>query len=207
MANGIEEHQIALIKQALPLENEPAYCAVEKAKTTDSVRLVFLGRVQPQKALHLLLEVLKQFSENEFRLDVFAREEDTDYYQSCKKMAKDMPLVNWNGLLPRKDVISVLSQFDMLVLPSAFSEMSPLVIQEAFAARLPVLASKVYGNMEQVKDGETGLLFDFENKDSLKNKLQLILQSPQLLIKFRKNIYQPRPFSQLKEQYHQLYLL
>lgn len=46
---------------------------------------------------------------------------------------------------------------------STFSEMSPLVIQEAFAARLPVIASNVYGNAEQITHGENGLLFNFND--------------------------------------------
>ena len=60
-----------------------------------------------------------------------------------------------------------MADYDLLCVPSLSSEMSPLVIQEAFAAGIPVLASRGYGNIEQIRHGENGLVFNFNSADSL----------------------------------------
>ena len=83
--------------------------------------------------------------------------------------------------------------------------MSPLVIQEAFAAGIPVLASKVYGNMEQVADNHNGLLFEFNSSDSLKEKIKALIDNPALLPKLKSNIVAPLNFNVVHEAYLRIY--
>jgi glycosyltransferase involved in cell wall biosynthesis len=66
--------------------------------------------------------------------------------------------------------------------------MSPLVIKEAFAAGIPVLASNVYGNAEQINDGKNGWLFKFNDSDALKTKLQQLIDDPFLVEIAQKNL-------------------
>jgi len=101
--------------------------------------------------------------------------------------------------------VSVLAGYDILCLPSTFSEMSSLVIQEAFAAGIPVLASRVYGNMEQVKDGHNGLLFDFRSSKDLKAKLAKLISEPGFLQRLRENVRPPGSFDKVNSAYLQLY--
>lgn len=48
---------------------------------------------------------------------------------------------------------------DVLCLCSTFSEMGPLVIHEAKAGGIPILAIYIFGNAEQIQDGVDGLVF------------------------------------------------
>jgi sugar transferase (PEP-CTERM/EpsH1 system associated) len=57
----------------------------------------------------------------------------------------------------RQDIPRLLGAMDMFVLPS-LNEALPIVILEAMAARLPVVATRVGGVPEIVQDGATGLL-------------------------------------------------
>ncbi len=66
----------------------------------------------------------------------------------------------------RADVDALLSECDAFVLPSTL-EATPYVIIEAMASGLPVVASKVYGIPEIVRDGETGILVDPLARDEL----------------------------------------
>jgi glycosyltransferase involved in cell wall biosynthesis len=59
----------------------------------------------------------------------------------------------------RGDVAAILPECDALVLASTL-EATPYVIAEAMAAGLPVVASGIFGILEMVRDGETGLLVD-----------------------------------------------
>jgi glycosyltransferase involved in cell wall biosynthesis len=83
--------------------------------------------------------------------------------------------------------------------------MSPLVIQEAFAAGIPVLASNVYGNAEQIQHNHNGLLFQFNNVADLRNQILRCIEEPSLLNNMSKNIKSPRTFEEVGEEYYQLY--
>jgi glycosyltransferase involved in cell wall biosynthesis len=98
-----------------------------------------------------------------------------------------------------------MQQYDALCLCSTFSEMSPLVIQEAFAAGIPIIASNVYGNAEQIKNGYNGLLFGFKDAASLKEQLLRCINDPVLLIEMKKNTRAPRSFQQVGDEYYRIY--
>ena len=116
-----------------------------------------------------------------------------------------MSNVFWKGKLIQEEVVSTLNRHDMLCLCSTFSEMSPLVIQEAFAAGIPVLASNVCGNAEQIQHNHNGLLFQFNNVADLRSKLLQCIEEPSLLENLSKNIKPPRSFDEVGEDYFTLY--
>ncbi|RMH64514.1 MAG: glycosyltransferase [Calditrichaeota bacterium] len=70
----------------------------------------------------------------------------------------------------RGDIQRVMNAFDVFALTS-FSEGCSNVIQEAMATGLPVVASRVGGNPELIRDGETGMLFTSNNKYELFDRL------------------------------------
>ncbi len=71
-----------------------------------------------------------------------------------------------------------LAASDMLALPS-FAEGIPVVLMEAAAARLPVIASRVAGVPELVADGETGFVVPPGDLDSLTGRLDQLLSDPE----------------------------
>jgi glycosyltransferase involved in cell wall biosynthesis len=68
----------------------------------------------------------------------------------------------------------------MVVLPSVWFEMCPLVISEAMSHGLPVIASRIGGIPELVDDGETGLLFEPGNSEDLAHKIDTLWNNPDL---------------------------
>ena len=69
------------------------------------------------------------------------------------------PRVLFAGLRPHREIATWLAAADDVVLPSA-TEGLPLVVLEALAAGTPVVASRVGGIPECIREGETGLLVD-----------------------------------------------
>ncbi|HPH93225.1 MAG TPA: glycosyltransferase [Ferruginibacter sp.] len=205
--NNVPAEKIAVIKQALP--HSPGEISTFRKTGTDGsgpVQLIFIGRLQPQKGVLMLINAVSTFSPDQLTLDIYGKEErNSAYFDQCIIAVNNASHINWNGALNREDVLNVLGRFDMLCLPSAFSEMSPLVIQEAFAAGVPVLASRVYGNAEQVEHAVNGLLFDFNSPQSLTEQLQTIIGNRHLLYQLRQNIAAPGSFSRVHKQYLELY--
>ena len=78
----------------------------------------------------------------------------------------------------RKDVQNILAALDVFVLPSLWEGMSNAIL-EAMAAGKPVVATAVDGNVEQVLDGETGLLVPPADAEALGDALLSLAREPE----------------------------
>lgn len=79
----------------------------------------------------------------------------------------------------RDDIPTVMSDLDVLVVPSR-AEAWSRVVPQAFAAGRPVIASRVGGLPELVRDGETGLLVDPGEPKQLAQAMQRLATDPDL---------------------------
>ncbi len=75
------------------------------------------------------------------------------------------------------DAARFLKAFDTFLLPS-LKEGLPYVLLEAGLAGLPVVASRVGGVLDLIKDGETGLLVSPKNPTQIAEKLKELLADP-----------------------------
>ncbi len=201
--NGIDPSKISFISQGLPLAN--GNLPWERKTPDRLLRLLFLGCFSQFKGLHLLLEALVQIEAGLVELSIFGYSDDAAYEATLLAQAQHRLNIHWDGKLLQQEVVPTMRQHDVLCLCSTFSEMSPLVIQVAFAADLPVLASDVYGNAEQIQLGYNGLLFQFNDVNSLRKQILLCMEDSTLLNRLAENIKPPADFTQLDVAYHQLY--
>lgn len=202
--NGVPANKITVAPLALVSTKKNT---ISKTKRPPGlpVIIVFVGRIQPIKGIHLIIEAMQSFSPEQVCFDIYGMHDNSVYYKECRKKSSNLDTISWKGELKREEVIERMSCYDIFCLPSTTSEMSPLVIQEAFAAGIPVLASRVYGNMEQVQHDRNGLLFEFNSSKSLKNEIQSLIDDPHLLQKMKDNIIPPKDFNEVNEAYLQLY--
>ena len=77
---------------------------------------------------------------------------------------------------------------DILVMPSIWYEAYGLSILEAFANKVPVIATDIGGIPEIVHDGHNGLLFKRGDVLDLKQKMEKVINGLGLIQKFRENI-------------------
>ena len=93
-----------------------------------------------------------------------------------------------HGAIPHDQIAQALASIDVLVVPSIWPENAPLVIQEAFLAGVPVVASRIGGIPEMVTDGRNGLLFQAGDAEDLARTLARLLHEPGLLESLRAGI-------------------
>jgi len=98
-----------------------------------------------------------------------------------------------------------MKEHDILCLCSTFSEMNPLVIQEAFEAGIPVIASNVHGNSEQIMHEKNGLLFKYNDVKDLQCQIERCINEPSLVNKLSQNIKKPYSFEEVANKYYDLY--
>ncbi|MBS1761533.1 MAG: glycosyltransferase [Bacteroidetes bacterium] len=131
-------------------------------------RLLFAGRIQHQKGLHLLCLALKLIKGLKLELDVYGNIVDLQYFEKCKALFD----FNYNGIISREQLLNKMNDYDFLVLPSIFTEMYPMVIHEAFSVSLPVIASSAKGNSDIIIDSGNGFIFNYDDFRSLHDVLK-----------------------------------
>ena len=201
-SNGVPQNKIISIHQGLPTFSS----TLNNIKgISNKVKFVFVGRISPFKGLHLLIDAFMQLNKGKAELHIYGQSDGTDYEMILKEITKSSNTIYWKGLLQQADVVKTISDYDALCLTSTTSEMSPLVIQEAFAAKIPVIASNVYGNSEQIKHGENGLLFKFNYSDDLLKQLERCVNEPDLLPRLANNILPPNSFDTISKKHLEVY--
>jgi sugar transferase (PEP-CTERM/EpsH1 system associated) len=80
----------------------------------------------------------------------------------------------------RTDIADILRQFSVFVLPS-IAEGTPVTILEAMSTGLPVVATRVGGIPEVVKDGVTGMLVPASDVNALTGAITIYLKQPDML--------------------------
>lgn len=155
----------------------------------EEVRLVYLGSLARQKGVHVLVEAVRRLGNLPVRLAIYGDPAAfPDYASRLYELAAGDPRIVFAGLLPRERLAEALAATDAVVVPSIWYENSPLVIKEAHAAGVPVLASDIGALPEMVRHGEDGLLFPRDDPQALAEVLRTVIQDPAILTYLRANI-------------------
>ena len=204
LLNGVESNKITVIHQALATSYAPNKSI--NVTTGGFLKLVFVGRISVHKGLHLLIAALNNLKLSKVTLDIYGTIEDEIYACKCLESSSKNTNIAWKGSLAHQDVVVKMSDYDALCLCSTFSEMSPLVIQEAFAAGITVIASNVPGNAEQIKHGFNGLLFKMNSLKELQFQIEQLILNPDLIKSLRNNIQLPALFELVAKKHEKVYL-
>ena len=82
--------------------------------------------------------------------------------------------------------VDYFNSADIFILPS-LSECFPIVNLEAMACGIPIVASKIGGVPDAVKEGENGLLVPPLNKNALSDAIIYLLENEDIREKFGEN--------------------
>ena len=142
-------------------------------------RIVYSGSVIRRKRLRDLVDAVAivRRSVPEVSLHVAGAESDPAYVAAVRARIHELELedrVTFLGALSPADVLAEYRQAALLVLPSG-QETSPMVIGEAMAVGLPVVATRVGGVPDLVDDGRTGFLVDVAAVDALAERISVVL--------------------------------
>ena len=165
--------------------------AVSRSAGDHGLRLGFLGSLMISKAPHLMLEAASRLPRGSVSVDLFGAcstyHDDDSYREQLEPWLRGYG-VRVHGAIAHEQVPEALASIDVLVVPSIWPENAPLVIQEAFLAGIPVVASRIGGIPEMVTDGKNGLLFRAGDVDDLSRTFVRLLHEPGLMDRLRSGI-------------------
>ena len=127
-------------------------------RPADAVRLVFTGRVGPEKGVAEFLETLPADFPGGFTIVG-----DGPQLARCRAVVQRRGLdsiVEFTGRLPHDEALAVVARSHVLVLPSLCVENHPMSLLEALAAGTNILASNLGGMREIVETAGVGFVFD-----------------------------------------------
>jgi glycosyltransferase involved in cell wall biosynthesis len=144
----------------------------------------FVGRLEEQKGITYLLDAAHRLNEqyNNFTLIILG---DGSLASALRDKAVALHLSNTLFLGFRADAARYFSAFDIYALPSLYEGL-PLSVLEAMASECPVVATRVGGVPEVVKDGVTGFLVAPKKVDELVDRLQKLIQNEEMRLRMGK---------------------
>ena len=182
-----------------------------KKTPSEILRFGFIGSIIPSKGVHVLVEAFNGIDPDRAMLCIWGPDLPYDGYENYGQELRSMaanPSIHFMGDFDNINVARVLAEIDVLIVPSIWYENSPLTIHEAFAAKIPVIASNLGGMAEYVSHLKNGLLFEPRNSADLRAKINTLINNPGLIEAFSKNIGPVKTIEEnareLEEVYRQL---
>jgi len=143
-------------------------------------RIITVGHLTKIKGTDILLQAvanLKKKGVSHFHVDIVGDGHDRTYFENIAKDLNINSYISFHG--DSNNVLALLQQSRIFVLPSRAEGHSNALL-EAMACGLPVIATKVGGNLDVINNNENGILVEKENPEQLANAINRVLNDNKL---------------------------
>jgi glycosyltransferase involved in cell wall biosynthesis len=138
-------------------------------------RFIYVGHIRPYKGITEMIEAAERLN-TACTLDVYGPFYDglsERIFNNCKNL-------KYSGLLSPKEVIPVMKKYDALVMPTKMpTEGYPGAIVEAFAAGIPIIATKC-GAIPEIVDDTCGILVEVKDAEALFSAMKALVEDDTL---------------------------
>lgn len=155
---------------------------------SDTVNLLYLGRIDPAKGIRELIEAVRllnqKYSDKKVRLRIVG---SGQFFNEAKLLAKDLTNVSFEGAVyDKQDKKRYYREADLYVLPT-YHEGFPRTIYESLAYGTPVLTTMVGGIPGLMKDGENCVEIERGSAEDIVKKIEFIMSSPDICQRLSSN--------------------
>jgi glycosyltransferase involved in cell wall biosynthesis len=158
-----------------------------RPSSTGPFTITFIGRVSPDKGVHLIFEALERLSDIPAVLLRVAGADESEYsaqLQGKYPQFVGIHRVEWQGWSP---IDALLRTTDVTIIPSTWMDNTPLTLIEAMAYRVPCIATNIPTIYALLKKG-VGYLAEYNSVESLSCAIKAAV-SDQELIRSRRTLF------------------
>ena len=177
---GVAEKKIC----TLPLASDVDQFAFAQRKNSGPLKVLFVGGIGQRKGIKYLLQAIKKLNSPSIQLQLLG-----------PMPADETPLKKWSkwfdylGQTDQNGVVKKMQQADLLVLPSVFEGFG-LVIVEAMATGMPVIASTHSCGPEVIREGTDGFVLRPDDVDGLTKKISWCAENRTHLLEMGRAAYE-----------------
>lgn len=141
---------------------------------TEPFKLCYFSRIMREKGIEDCIEMVKRANNRagrtKYTLDIFGQI-NPSYQEAFDRMLPDFPAyIRYGGIVDFQNSSVVLKDYFAMLFPTFYaSEGYPNAVVDAFAAGLPVIATRWHYNEDIIHDWEDGILIDVGNIDQLED--------------------------------------
>jgi len=164
--------------------NIPQSKKADASSGTKGMRLIYVGRLCVEKGVLVIFKALNilfnEQGKQDLHLSIFG-DGDEGYIRELQAYTRDKNLtqfVTFHGKVPQDELIENYDNSEILLVPSLWKEPFGLVVAEAMARGLPVIASKLGGPAEIITTRVDGLLIEPGNERALVSAILQLVEDP-----------------------------
>lgn len=157
---------------------DPTLYPMRLPQSSESLKLLYAGRLSPDKGVHTAVEAFALFCQQNPSTDAtltIAGNGAESYSQKLRQLAQPVgEKVQFLGHVPSSQMPALFQAHNLFLFPSIWAEPLARVVQEAMASGLVVLGTTTGGTPEILQDGVNGLTFAAEDSSALAEKITLL---------------------------------
>ena len=169
--------------------------------------LINIGRLNSQKNQKELIEIMRYLPED-ITLEIIGEGQEREKIEGLIKKYNLENRIELIGALPREEALNHLRKSKIYISTSLWEGL-PLTLLEAGIIGIPIVATKVTGNIDIIEDGKTGFFYDSGNPKQAAEKIKKLLGNEKLYQQISENTKEKirREFSldQMLKEYQNLY--
>ncbi|KPK96605.1 MAG: hypothetical protein AMJ95_13255, partial [Omnitrophica WOR_2 bacterium SM23_72] len=151
----------------MPREIDQDYFRRRQAKQDKVFRVLFVGRITPQKGIHYLVQAFRELNLPDSELILFGSTATRAANRWFKKLISNKR----NIVTACGDARDAYEQASVLVHPS-LQDNYGLAVPEALTYGLPVIVTENTGAKDLVKDGVNGFIIPIRDTEAIKEKIR-----------------------------------
>lgn len=157
---------------------------------SEPFKICTFSRVMKEKGIGDIVEIVKRINNCQKRivyiLDIYGQIDSSqvDWFDALRSNFPNY--IRYKGCVSSNESVETIKEYFALVFPTRFyTEGVPGTILDAFAAGVPVIASKWESYSDLIEDSITGIGYEFGNMDELLTILENFANCPESLNKLK----------------------
>jgi glycosyltransferase involved in cell wall biosynthesis len=150
-----------------------------RKKSPRNIRFGYVGGLMPHKGIDILLSAFASIKPNDSQLYLYGDDMSSALAKGYARKYSGMNNISFKSIY--HDIGKVLSNIDVMVVPSICDETFSLAAHEALSAQIPVIASRCGAFPEYIRNGVNGFLFPPADHKRLSAVLEKVIRRPSIL--------------------------